>query len=381
MNSDIRIYRSTIIHVIGNLDRHIGGPRESLIALIKEVGESKEIRHLVLCQFDNDAEQKQLEHDLGFSVFGVRSGGLKPLLRYWSVLVKVRKQNPTLHIHVHGVFKFYPLMTTVFARIHGIRCVLSPRGMTMRLSTLNIRTLVKRMVVMCLDMLNAKYGVVHTTSEYEFEVCRSQFSRSMLIKKSSANFHFTVDQVEKYLPRKRLFITYIGRISTSKGVDVLIRSWLKIDKKVRRLFTLVLVGPLEAGFVFSEQQLMELESEGISYKGPIYDKGKKIKVLNKSRYFINPSASENFGHSIFEALSLGVPVIVSKQSPWGEVEKKGAGMVFDPENVEFSALLVACIETSDSALRRSADAAKIFIERYILTHKNDYSELYKLESM
>ena len=380
MNFD-NTYPSTIIHVIGNLDRRIGGPRESLIALIREVGKATEIRHLVLCQFDNDAEQRQFEYDLGLPVFGVRSDDPRPLLRYWSVLARVRKQNPNLNIHVHGIFKFYPLITTIFARIHKIRCVLSPRGMTMRLSGNNIRTLVKRMAVMCLDMINGKYGVIHTTSEYEFEVCSIQFRRSTLIKKSSVNLDVTSDQAEEYLPRNRLFITYIGRISSSKGVDVLIRSWLKIDEKVKAKFTLVLVGPLDAKFVFSKQHLRRLEPEGICYKGPIYEKERKVQLLNKTRYFVNPSVSENFGHSIFEALSLGVPVIVSEQTPWGEVAKTGAGMVFKPDNVDLSTLLVRCMGMSDSELRRSADASKKLIARYILTNKNDYSELYKLESI
>jgi glycosyltransferase involved in cell wall biosynthesis len=49
-------------------------------------------------------------------------------------------------------------------------------------------------------------------------------------------------------------------------------------------------------------------------------------VLGRSHVFIQPSASENFGHSIFEAFTAGLPVITSENTPWNDLRKDNAGL-------------------------------------------------------
>ena len=48
-------------------------------------------------------------------------------------------------------------------------------------------------------------------------------------------------------------------------------------------------------------------------------------ILRQHDFYIQPSRSENFGHSIFEALMAGLPVITSHKTPWNGLEKKKAG--------------------------------------------------------
>ena len=54
-------------------------------------------------------------------------------------------------------------------------------------------------------------------------------------------------------------------------------------------------------------------------------------VLASSHVFILPSKSENYGHSIIEALSIGRPVITSNATPWNGLKEAKAGI-----NVEMS---------------------------------------------
>jgi glycosyltransferase involved in cell wall biosynthesis len=51
--------------------------------------------------------------------------------------------------------------------------------------------------------------------------------------------------------------------------------------------------------------------------------------LAGNHLFILPSASENFGHAIIEALSSGLPVVTSRHTPWNELETHYAGMNVD----------------------------------------------------
>lgn len=47
--------------------------------------------------------------------------------------------------------------------------------------------------------------------------------------------------------------------------------------------------------------------------------------LKKSHLFFLPTLGENFGHSIVEALLAGIPVMISKETPWQDLEKSNVG--------------------------------------------------------
>jgi glycosyltransferase involved in cell wall biosynthesis len=87
------------------------------------------------------------------------------------------------------------------------------------------------------------------------------------------------------------------------------------------------------GFVKDErywQQCMELISQMpagiiVTYHG-VVEPSIIEKALAENHVFILPSKSENFGHSIVEALSAGRPVITSDATPWNNVEAAKAGL-------------------------------------------------------
>jgi glycosyltransferase involved in cell wall biosynthesis len=48
-------------------------------------------------------------------------------------------------------------------------------------------------------------------------------------------------------------------------------------------------------------------------------------VLANSHVIIQPSKSENFGHSLYEALTSGLPIITSHYTPWNQLSEENAG--------------------------------------------------------
>ena len=78
------------------------------------------------------------------------------------------------------------------------------------------------------------------------------------------------------------------------------------------------------------------------------------KTLAESHVFILPSKSENYGHSIIEALSAGRPVITSNATPWNALKEAKAGI-----NVE---LAVGSTRPSGSSGRgQLAEAIGFFV--------------------
>ena len=55
-------------------------------------------------------------------------------------------------------------------------------------------------------------------------------------------------------------------------------------------------------------------------------------AIAASQVFILPSKSENFGHSFYEALSAGRPVITSNHTPWNKLREHFAGLNVSLEN-------------------------------------------------
>jgi len=82
----------------------------------------------------------------------------------------------------------------------------------------------------------------------------------------------------------------------------------------------------------------------VSYKGPVtYDK--VLSVLSNYHFLFFPTHGENYGHVILEAMSAGLPLIISDQTPWRGLADNGVGWDIPLEEVvEFRRVLQKCID-------------------------------------
>ncbi|MBS1743294.1 MAG: glycosyltransferase [Bacteroidetes bacterium] len=82
-----------------------------------------------------------------------------------------------------------------------------------------------------------------------------------------------------------------------------------------------------------QEQIKKMpENVKVTYHGEVFPREVE-KYLKLCHVFILPSESENFGHSIYEALSVGKPVITSKFTPWNFLQANKSGLNIDT-NVE-----------------------------------------------
>lgn len=114
------------------------------------------------------------------------------------------------------------------------------------------------------------------------------------------------DQREIYNKSKNdiLKIGYIGRKEQYKGIELFINTILKIEEKWENFECLLY------GDNFKEY---ESKSEKI-HNGGIYTRKEKESILKQLDLLVIPSIwNETYGFAVLEALSYGVPVIVTKQ--------------------------------------------------------------------
>ncbi|MDE6146316.1 MAG: glycosyltransferase family 4 protein, partial [Muribaculaceae bacterium] len=116
---------------------------------------------------------------------------------------------------------------------------------------------------------------------------------------------------------KDKIVTFLGRITMQKGPEYFVEAAarvLKLDKNVRFVM---------AGSGDMMDKMIDLVAErGIAdrFHFPGFQKGRQVyETFAASDVYIMPSVSEPFGISPLEAMQMGVPSIISKQSGCAEI--------------------------------------------------------------
>ncbi|NBC28064.1 MAG: glycosyltransferase [Bacteroidetes bacterium] len=117
---------------------------------------------------------------------------------------------------------------------------------------------------------------------------------------------------------------FLSRISSKKNVHYIMDLLSGItDCRV----TLDLYGTLEdSGYWQDIQKKIASLPQNITvrYKGAIPHHA-VLGKLQEYHLFLLPTKGENFGHAIYESMIAGTPVLISRQTPWRQLQKKGLG--------------------------------------------------------
>lgn len=126
--------------------------------------------------------------------------------------------------------------------------------------------------------------------------------------------------------RKLLFLS---RIHPKKGIELLLEA-LALLRPTQWVCQIVGMG--EAVYVESLKakiQALNLEAV-VEFVGPLYGLQKE-RVFKEASAFILPTYSENFGIAVAEAMSWGLPVITTTETPWSVLGDPAMGWCVKPE--------------------------------------------------
>jgi glycosyltransferase involved in cell wall biosynthesis len=188
--------------------------------------------------------------------------------------------------------------------------------------------------------------------------------------------------VEKYAPGnsqfkqqfsgKRLFV-YMGRISTEKNVEALLKAWKYSNMGENSRLLIVGDGPLRA----SLQTFYDKES-GIFWLGFIADEQQRIDILRAADVFILPSLVEGLSLSLLEAMACGIACIATDAGADGEVLEEGAGVILNTQGVtiQLKTLLPLFRDHPEITQLLGKKARQRVLERYTLSQ--NITQLQKL---
>ena len=171
----------------------------------------------------------------------------------------------------------------------------------------------------------------------------------------------------KITKRKKILL-HIGRIDQKKGTDILLEIFKKYPE-LKKDFILIIGGYDQNSWgrkLFNEHSQI-IDNKNIFWLGPISNNERSL-LLHKADFFVLPSHSENFGLVIPEALSVGLPVLISnKVNIYKTILKYRAGFVFNDNISSFYVGIKKLLSFDQSEIRSlSVCAKKCFNEEYNL---------------
>lgn len=125
---------------------------------------------------------------------------------------------------------------------------------------------------------------------------------SVFICPYGANYS-SINVPKKYYTDRPLQIVYVGNVTEMKGIYYLLEATQKIDKKKA---TFTIVGNYDKDDVHFSKYI-----DSVSFTGLILH-SEVEKVLKNADLFVFPSLGDSFGLAVLEALSCGLPCIVSE---------------------------------------------------------------------
>jgi len=122
-----------------------------------------------------------------------------------------------------------------------------------------------------------------------------------------------------------LEICFLSRISPKKNLAFALETLAQVRSPVR----FHVFGPVEDERYAAECRAIEARCPPhvrVEWHGDVAHRNVRP-TISRHHLFYFPTSGENFGHVIFEAVSAGVPVLVSDRTPWRDLDDRGIGWV------------------------------------------------------
>ncbi|MFC2993565.1 glycosyltransferase family 4 protein [Halomonas tibetensis] len=298
------------------------------------------------------------------------SPGITGLMRGWLKIFHHKYDVVYLNSFFSPFFSFVPL---VFSLFKGKRVVLGPRG-EFSSGALNIKSRKKWAFLRFFKLLSFHRNVVfQASSEYEAEDIRRVLGDGVdvFVAEDIGSL-----QLSAGIPKEKdaccLRLVFISRISPKKNLLYA----LQVLRQAKCSLVYDVYGPVEDEKYWGECEAVIASlpnNVSVNYCGELQPKD-VVGLLSQYDLFFMPTHGENYGHVIAEALCAGLPILISDQTPWRDLEEQGIGWDLSLDE------LTVFSRAIEKAHAMSADEYAAFRERVLAWAKQKFENPKAIEA-
>ena len=257
-------------------------------------------------------------------------------------------------VHVHLARDWIPLVVAREAIRQGVRVFLQPHGMLGRTDGIR-KTLDKLLIGRVLERATGVLPLQETEQRNIASI--SQPAKTIIVPNGvtmqSAGRMWNVDELNKRT------VLFLGRLHPHKRVMFVIEA-ARLLMECGHKMKFRIVGPDEGDLSRAQQRVKEYSLENsVEFVGPLAHDQVAEEFLNASLYVL-PSVDESFGMTLLEAMSLGVPAIVTNGIQIRELlERRRAAMVVSPNPESLAAGIIKLFDKPDLAAQFSENGRRL----------------------
>jgi glycosyltransferase involved in cell wall biosynthesis len=245
-------------------------------------------------------------------------------------------------VHIHGMWLYPHFAAAKAAKKLNVPYIISPHGMV-EADALARKALKKRLYWELIEKHSFQNAsAIHAITENEAaQVARLVSSKHTFVIPNGIE---TLSHNPKVAFPKEPTILFIGRLHPIKGLDRLMMAIADLDVR------LLVAGDGEAEYKKHIYDLVGKLNIGkkVEFLGFV-DKEQKKVLYEKASFVCVPSHSEVLSLVALEAISHGLPVLISKACHFDDIKRHGAGIVIEdnePTTIKEGIRLILALDSS-----------------------------------
>lgn len=261
----------------------------------------------------------------------------------------------------------YSLIPLIISKTLRYQVIVSPKGEFSK-GALSLKPIKKKVFISIYKILGLhKHTIFQASSLYEKNDIYSTLGKNVEIVIAEDIGAHEFSEINHMKSVDILKIVFVSRISPMKNI----LTALEILKNINYPIQYHIYGPIEDAQYWKKCQetISTLPSNiNVEYMGELKPT-QVISTMSLYDVFFLPTQGENYGHVIAEALCAGLPLVISDQTPWKNLESLGVGWDLPLNNLDaFSTVIdkIASMSIDDHMKMREtvlAWAKKKFTQR------------------
>ena len=311
-----------------------GGPPRSILGLCRSLGDAGVDVEVFTTTANGSEPLAQAPDGTEYEGVRVRYFPLAWPKRYWRASGLGAALGRALAgadlVHVHGLWNMTGSTAVRHARASARPYVVSPRGM-LQPAAMRRHHAMKMAAYWAFERQHLRAAAfLHATSVIEEQQLARYGAPVVSIANGVTPLVSSALALDRVRERAKIdaddeVVMFLGRLHPIKRLDLLAEAFA-IVHRARPRARLVIAGPDEGGYRQRVEPLFAPVAHATRWLGAV-DAETTGALFAASRTLVQCSDSESFGMSVAEALTAGLPVVVTDRSPWSQVGMLGCGYV------------------------------------------------------